>query len=77
MFFFLYSYLFCFIISFFTIEYDIDLINISMDINHFNKNLRNKKRLLLDSIRFIDDKNLNYILYKNNYVDNDNKNKII
>lgn len=77
MFFFLYSYLFCFIISFFTIEYDIDLINISMNINHFNKNLRNKKRLLLDSIRFIDDKNLNYILYKNNYVDNDNKNKII
>ena len=51
-------------------ENDNDLINISMDINNFKKSKNNNR--LINSIRINDDKNLNYILPKKNYDENDN-----
>ena len=54
-------------------ENDNDLINISMDINNFQK-IKNNNRLI-NSIKINDDKNLNYVLPKKNYDDNDNFNK--
>ena len=53
-------------------ENDNDLINISMDINNLKKN-RNSNRLI-NSININDDKNLNYILPKKNYEENDKLN---
>ena len=52
-------------------ENDNDLINISMDINNYTKFRKNNR--LINSIRINDDKNLNYILPKKNY-ENDNLN---
>ena len=52
---------------------DNDLIDISMDVNNFQK-FKNKKlnNGLIKSIRIHDDKNLNYILPKKNYDESDN-----
>jgi len=52
---------------------DNDLIDISMDVNNFQK-FKNKKANngLIKSIRIHDDKNLNYILPKKNYDESDN-----
>ena len=52
---------------------DNDLIDISMDVNNFQK-IKNKKANngLIKSIRIHDDKNLNYILPKKNYDESDN-----
>ena len=57
------------------IQNDNDLINISMDINNFQK-IKNNNRLI-NSIRINDDKNLNYILPKKNYDESENENKNI
>jgi len=52
---------------------DNDLIDISMDVNNFQKfKKKNANNGLIKSIRIHDDKNLNYILPKKNYDESDN-----
>ena len=55
-------------------EDDNELMNISLDINNYNKFSNNNR--LINSIRIHDDKNLNYILPKKKYEENDKLNDI-
>ena len=57
-----------------TFEDDNELMNISLDINNFDKFSNNNR--LINSIRIHDYKNLNYILPKKNYEENDKLNDL-